>query len=303
MEESPYDKLSFLSCEFRNNLDNNLCTQLNPDKINDLNLYFDKNKFSLSDEISQKENISLESCAEITLKNNYAGFTYNNGKNDCLLSSSKNINDNLSNKEYKNYNIKRYIKNKNLIDIEKLKDQNDSSKYFIYHPNQEYDNDNNINISTKIKNLPINECMDECVKKSDSCNSIFIPEKSKICTFYKNKIMRNANYDERLDSYTIKKNNNIKDLNQTIYPFINTNNDNQQFYCYNNINNECVKDLGKIKVEKKNESIPWDLNNNYIEKFENNNLKSNNNLFILLLVTIFLIIFIYLIFNNFYIKK
>ena len=296
MEESPYDRLSSLSCNFRNNLDTNFCTELNQDNIKNPNLYFDKNKFSLSDQILKTNNISFESCASIALKNNYSGFTYTSDKNDCLLSSSIK-NDDYSfkyNIEYPNYNIKTYVKDKNLIDIVNPKEQNDSSKYFSNYYNQ--NNKFNDDIYAEFKNISIDDCMDNCVKSvGNNCKSIFIPEVPKVCTFYKNKIMRTKmdNEEDNIDTFTIKKNNKIAELNERIDDSY-INNNSKGIYC-KNINNTCLVDSDKN--EKENDiKIPWLKNTDtYIEKFENKHTKIHNNHFMIIFIFLcgLMIIFYY----------
>ena len=281
MEEFPYDRLSSLSCNFRNNLDSKFCNQLNPDKIRDFNIYFDKNKFSLTDQISKHNNISIDQCASIALKNNYAGFTYNNDKNDCFLSSSKKNDDYTNSDKYANYKINKYNKNKSLIDIENLDDQYDSSKYFSYDSSNENNKFNN-DIFAEYKNITINECMKNCINNSDLCKSLFITESPSTCIFYKNKIMKNNKINNEFDSYTIKKNNYIKELNENIDSYLIKNNSKGIFCKIDDDNYTCISNLDKTENENKNKilnpQIPWDKKYIINENFENKYIKNNNNI-------------------------
>jgi hypothetical protein len=90
------NNISSISCETRNNYNKNICTSLNPNKINHFSknyknddTFFDINKFLLEDESTRLNNMSKGECSEYCIENNYQGFTYNGDKNKCFLYKSQ----------------------------------------------------------------------------------------------------------------------------------------------------------------------------------------------------------------------
>jgi hypothetical protein len=239
------NNISSISCETRNNYNKNVCTNLNPDKINIFSkpyendhTFFDINKFSLEDESNKLSNISKNKCFEHCIDNNYQGFTYNGDKNKCFLYTSqifdKKIDDNLS-----KYNLKTFLKTKDSVNIKKIEDQLDSSKYFTESNNYGFVPNN------FIKELDVTnqkDCMDSCVKDNNKCKYILYAEKPKECIFYNKKKMKlNKNNSADFDIYTIKS-KKLESHNKLLNNLQNEPiTDNKYYYCNFN-NNKCTID-------------------------------------------------------------
>ena len=241
------NSISSISCETRNNYNKNICTSLNPDKINHFskpytndNTFFDINNFSLEDESARLNNMSKGECSEYCIENNYQGFTYNGDKNKCFLFKSqkfdKKIDDNLN-----KYNLKTFLKTKDSVNIKKIEDQLDSSKYF------EESNNYGFIPNNFIKELDVTDqkdCMDSCVKDNNNqCKYILYAENPKECIFYNKKNMKlNKKNNNEFDVYTIK-NKKVEEHNKLINNLLNEKviDNNQQYYCNFN-NNKCILD-------------------------------------------------------------
>lgn len=262
------NNISSINCDLRNNYDKEFCNNLNPDKINNFlkpykdlfgdDSFFDKNMFYLEDEKNQINNINKEECAKYTIENNYEGFSYKGDKNKCLLFDSHNLNNKIDENTNK-YNIKTFLKTKDVVDIKKLEDQLDSSKFFEESNNYGYIYDNNIkeyNVSN------IDQCMDKCIKDHNDCKSIMYLEEHNECNFFNKKIMKNKNLKnfKDYDIYTVKK-NKLKKYNETINNLNNdiqnrkqndtqndTRNDDNYYYCTLN-NGNCLEDYSVNKYE------------------------------------------------------
>jgi hypothetical protein len=239
------NNISSINCDLRNNYDKEFCNNLNPDKINNFlkpyikdpfgnDSFFDKNIFYLEDKQNQINNINKNECAKYTIENNYEGFTYKGDNNKCLLFNSHNLNNKID-ENTNQYNIKTFLKTKDVVDIKKLEDQLDSSKFFEESNNYGYIYDNNIKEYNVIN---IEQCMDKCIKDHNDCKSIMYLEEPNKCNFFNKKIMKNKNLDkdfENYDIYTVKKNklkkyhdiiNNLKnDIQNDIQ------NDENYYYC------------------------------------------------------------------------
>ena len=270
------NNISSINCNLRNKYGNDFCNNLNPNKINNFlkpyindpfgknnnNSFFDKNIFYLDDEKNQINNINKEECAKYTIDKNYEGFTYKGDKNKCLLFDSHNLNNKINN-ELNDYNIKSYIKTKDVVDIKKIEDQLDSSQFFDESNNYGYIYDNKI-YEYDVNN--INECMDKCIKNHNNCKSIiYLKEKNK-CNFYDKKIMKNKNLNEKFngyDIYTVKK-NKLKKNNEIINSLknieIENENENNYYYCVLN-NNNCIED--------------YEINKNNIDTINNDTIDNN----------------------------
>jgi len=264
------NNISSINCDLRNNYDKKFCNNLNPDKINNFlkpyikdpfgnDSFFDKNMFYLEDEKNQINNITKDECAKYSIENNYEGFSYKGDNNKCLLFDSHNLNNKID-ESINKYNIKTLLKTKDVVDIKKLEDQLDSSKFFEESNNYGYIYDNNIkeyNVSN------IGQCMDKCIKDHNDCKSIMYLEEYNKCNFFNKKIMKNKNLDKKFkdyDIYTVKK-NKLKKYNEIID---NLNNDMQNsiqngiqndnnYYCSLN-NGNCLEDYSVNKYEKKNDN-------------------------------------------------
>jgi hypothetical protein len=260
------NNISSINCDLRNNYDKEFCNNLNPDKINNFlkpyikdpfgnDSFFDKNIFYLEDKQNQINNINKNECAKYTIENNYEGFTYKGDNNKCLLFNSHNLNNKID-ENTNQYNIKTFLKTKDVVDIKKLEDQLDSSKFFEESNNYGYIYDNNIKEYNVIN---IEQCMDKCIKDHNDCKSIMYLEEPNKCNFFNKKIMKNKNLDkdfENYDIYTVKKNklkkyhdiiNNLKnDIQNDIQ------NDENYYYCSLN-NGNCLEDYYINKYENKND--------------------------------------------------
>ena len=272
------NNISSINCNLRNNYDKEFCNNLNPDKINNFlkpyikypfgdDSFFDKNMFYLEDEKNQINNINKDECAKYTIENNYEGFSYKGDKNKCLLFDSHNLNNKIDESTNK-YNIKTFLKTKDVVDIKKLEDQLDSSKFFDESNNYGYIYDNKIK-EYNVTN--INQCMDKCIKDHTDCKSIMYLEEPNKCTFFNKKIMKNKNLDknfENYDIYTVKK-NKLKKYNETINNLKNDiqnndNNDNNYYYCSLN-NDNCLEDYSVNKSEiKYDDNLINDLNDDML---------------------------------------
>lgn len=250
---------------------------------------FDKNIYYLEDEKEEINNLNKKECKEYTINNNYQGFTYKGDNNKCLLFNSHNLNNKIENYS-DNYDIYTYIKTKDVYDI-KIEDQLNSFNFFDSSNNYGYLYDNKIYEYNNIDN--INQCMDNCIKKHNNCNSImFLKEKNK-CNFYNKKIMKNKKLNkkfENYDIYTLKKkklsneinlHNNIKEDNN-IYSnnpfFINKSLDNTNESLHNTNYSECInikKEDNMLKqINKLNIICKEKYGYEYI--FDNNVLDKNN---------------------------
>lgn len=249
-----YD-ISTISCEDRNKYDKDICTNLNPDKIEtylkpytksiiDDNSFFYKNIYYLDNKIDSINNISKEECSDYCINNKFKGFSYKGDKNKCLIFNSKNLEENKDN-SFNNYNINSYIKTKDIIDLKDFKEQKDSSNYFTEINNEGYKFNNlidNIDIDNK------KSCMNKCISDYNNCDSIIYLEEPKECVFYNNIIMKNNKLKKKFDQYdvyTVKKNKIIKnnELINNLMNNIDKNNDNYQ-YCYLN-NDRCEIDINR----------------------------------------------------------
>lgn len=261
------NNISSINCDLRKKYDKEFCNNLNPDKINNFlkpyikdpfgdDSFFDKNMFYLEDEKNQINNINKDECAKYTIENNYEGFTYKGDNNKCLLFDSHNLNNKID-ASTNQYNIKTFLKTKDVVDIKKLEDQLDSSKFFEESNNYGYVYDNNIkeyNVSN------IGQCMDKCIKDHNDCKSIMYLEEHNKCNFFNKKIMKNKNLNKNFkdyDIYTVKK-NKLKKYNETINNLNNdiqnhTQNDNNYYYCSLN-NDNCLEDYSVNKYENKDDN-------------------------------------------------
>lgn len=167
----------------------------------------DKNKYSLYDEDLSIPNIEKNACSNYMLDNSYEGFKYYGDKNKCMLFNTNNFNKKLD--KYKDYNIKSFIKTKDIIDLDNRFEQNNSYNYF----NQI--NNNYLIPDHLIKEYIVNnekDCLDYCIRDHNDCKSLIYLEQPKLCTFYKKKKFKNK--DENYNNYDIytknsKINNNI----------------------------------------------------------------------------------------------
>lgn len=237
------DNISSINCIKRNKYDKKFCSNLNPDKMNDLEdpfEIFDKNIFSLENENNTIKDISKKECMEYCINDKNEGFTYKGNKNKCLLFNSDELNEKIS-EDYNKYNIKSFIKTKNIIDIDRFEDQINSNNHFKEANNYNFMYNgliNNVDVVDK------NNCMDLCVRDYDNCKSIMYMEQPKECTFYKNKVMNNKNIDlKNNDVYTVKnkKLKELDDLNQLTEDDLSN-----KYYCYLK-NNNCELDY-KIDI-------------------------------------------------------
>jgi hypothetical protein len=193
---------------------------------------FHKNLFYLEDEIDTLNDLNIEDCANYTIQKNYQGFTFKGGNNKCLLFDSERLN-NKNDENVNKYNIKTFLKTKDVNDMKKLEDQLYSSNFFEESNNYGYMYDGIIN-EYNVSNL--NECMDKCVRDNNNCKSIMYLKEPYECTFFNKKIMKNKNLDKKFegyDVYAVKKDslknykidemnkidndNNELDINNTLY--------------------------------------------------------------------------------------
>lgn len=172
--------------------------------MTDIYHYFNKNKFSLSEEDKTINNIEKDACAKHTIDNSYQGFKYYGDKNKCMLFKSDNLNQSIN--KYKDYKIKTFVKTKDIIDINNIEDKIDSYKYLN-------EINNNYNISdTLIDEYNVaneKDCIDYCVKDLDDCKSVIYLDQPKSCTFYNKKKFKNKNEIENNNLYDIYTTRNI----------------------------------------------------------------------------------------------
>ena len=157
-----------------------------------INSFFDKNKFGLNEYVKDINNIPKEECFNTCIENKYQGFTYKGDKNKCLLYNSHKFNTKLKKNEINKFNTKTFLKTKDIVDIENIKDQHDSTKYFTQINNNDFEPDNfikDVNVSNQ------KECMDECMKDYSNCKSILYLEQPKSCSFFNKKIMQKNDSD------------------------------------------------------------------------------------------------------------
>jgi hypothetical protein len=279
-----FKNLSNINCELRNNYDTDYCENLNPNKIenflkpyinypfgnnNDLRnnkVFFDKNKFLLEEKTEIIKNSPKEICANKVIDKNYEGFIYKGDKNKCLLYNTTNIdefNNNIENK-YKNYNLETLFKTRNVADIKKYEDQQNSFNYFTKINNHKFIPKNKIDeldVSTK------DQCMDSCVKDYPNCKSIVYLEEPKECTFFKKKIMNNKkSINNNYDIYSLKKQTLVEqnNISNKLFNDFNKNNellDNNDYYCKLN-NNKCYDDYKVNKNIEEEEILINDHNKN-----------------------------------------
>ena len=248
-----YD-ISTISCKNRNKYEKDICTNLNPDKIETYlkpytnsiignNSFFNKNTYYLDNKIDSINNTSKEECSDYCINNKFKGFTYKGDRNKCLIFNSKKLEENKDD-SFNNYKINSYIKTKDIIDLKNFKEQKNSLNYFTEINNEGYKFNNlidNIDIDNK------KSCMNKCISNYSNCNSIIYLEEPKECIFYNDIIMKNNKLKKKFDNYdiyTVKKNKIIKN-NEFINNLINDidNNDNYH-YCY--INNDiCETDINR----------------------------------------------------------
>jgi len=166
---------------------------------------FHKNLFYLEDEIDKLDDLNIEDCANYTIQKKYQGFTFKGDNNKCLLFESHHLNNKID-ENLNKYNIRTFLKTKDLHDMKKLEDQLDSSNFFEESNNYGYMYDDKIN-EYNVSN--INECMDKCIKENNNCTSLMYLKEPYECTFFNKKIMKNKNLDKKFegyDIYTVKKN-------------------------------------------------------------------------------------------------
>ena len=282
---------------------------------------FDKNIFMLSEYDSTIKNIDKDNCKTHCINNNYEGFTYKGDKNKCLLFNSHNFKNKL-NDNINNYNIKTFLKTKNTINLKNDYDQLNYNNYFTEINNYGYMLDNHI---TQIDVNNKDECINSCINNTNKCNSIIYLEQPKECNFYKNKNMKINKNINNYDTYTTKNNINYT-KNTTIineiplYPIYNNNlnySDCEQIKIHDDINKQtnifnkiCSNKYGDeyifddnkydtstiIKCNDQNDKkikCKINLNNGYIEHFNNKTFYSNIYIYILLFI-----IFLYYILNK-----
>ena len=283
--------LSSINCNNRNKYDKKFCNNMNPDKIdnflkpyvefpfgnaNDNNSFFYKNTYELEHEDKRINGLSKEKCANYAIENNYKGFTFKGDKNKCFLYNSQNF-DIKNDEILENYKIKTFIKTKNTIDIKKLEDQLDSSKYFNQTNNSKFLSNN------LIKELDVNNennCMDACVKDYEDCRSIAYLEQPLSCTFYKNTHMKSKDLNNNFDTYTVKKNmiNENKKIINKLNSELDENKKDKYYYCNLN-NNNCTLDytVNDPNISSLQDSDKEDTENLIeIPKYSNNNVPIYN---------------------------
>lgn len=265
------DNISSINCIKRNKYDKKFCNNLNPDKINDLEdpfEIFDKNIFSLENKNNTIKDISSKECMEHCIYNKNEGFTYQGNKNKCFLFNSSDLNEKIS-EDYNNYNIKSFIKTKDIIDIDTFEDQINSNNHFKEANNYNFMYNGLIN---NVDAIDKNKCMDLCVREYDNCKSIMYMEQPKECTFYKNKVMNNQNIDlKNNDVYTVKnkKLKELDDLNQLTEDDLSN-----KYYCYLK-NNNCELDY-KVSTSNNIQNTNEIKSNDNIPLFNCSGLYSTN---------------------------
>ena len=180
---------------------------------NEINNYlFDTNKFSLENkkEIIKHKNKQL--CSKYALEKNYEGFIYTGNKNKCFLFNTDQFNKKIDQEMLDKYNVKRFKKTNYENDFNDYETQNNSINYF------KNKNHYNFDFKNKIKEFDtsnVKECLDECKNNADCKNALYF-EQPKECHFYKNKVFKNkndVNYENKNDTYTLKKSIKNSDIN------------------------------------------------------------------------------------------
>jgi len=180
--------------------------------MTDIYHFLNKNNFSVSSEDKIIKNIEKDACAKHTIENSYEGFKYYGDKNKCMLFKSDKLNQCMNN--YKDYKIKSFVKINDIIDINNIKDQVDSYKYFN-EINNDYNLPDNLIKEFNVENEK--ECVDSCIMDYNDCKSVIYLDQPKSCSFYNKKKFKNKNEyknkDNLFDIYTIKNINNYQSDN------------------------------------------------------------------------------------------
>lgn len=206
--------LSTIACEQRGSL----CEDLNPNKVNIVNRpwlndplgeinvknsFFNKNEFSLENEVKTVFGLDKEECARIALDNNYAGFIYYGDKNKCFRynTTADQFNSPIDDELLKNNEIETYFRTKSTSTIDR-EDQHNYDKYF--KPVQTMGFAPSKYSAFDIVPKKIN-CMEKCVKDGRSCSAIMYADQYKKCVFYSTKNMKVTakSTDEVGDIYTV----------------------------------------------------------------------------------------------------
>ena len=196
---------------------------------NNLDSYFNINKFSLKDKYDEIYNKSIDECAyyAINSSDDYkGGFEYNGNNDKCYLYETQDMNYKLNNDDLNSYNIKTFFKVKSTIDLDNNQNQKDQYNYFK-NINNKYYNINGMIDKVNVSNE--RECLQKCLDDpNNKCKSVIYLEQPKKCTFYENKDM-NINKNDKINNekiYTFKKNINkeksIEDIkNNIVYNYKN----------------------------------------------------------------------------------
>ena len=159
--------------------------------MNNLDEYFNQNKFSLKNKYDEIYDKNINECAYYAImnnKNNNGGFSYKGNNNKCYLFETQKMNYKLNNDDLNSYNIKSFFKTKSTIDLDKNDDQHDVYNYFNEINNNYY----NINgLLDKFNVTNEKECLQKCLTdSSNKCKSVIYLDEPKKCVFYKNKDMK-----------------------------------------------------------------------------------------------------------------
>jgi hypothetical protein len=279
--------LSSISCDKRNNYESDFCSNLNPDKINNFlkpyyidpfgiknkdNNFFSKNEFSLENEDKTINNYNKEYCASYTIDNNYKGFTYKGDKNKCLLFDSQKFDKKINNDFLNNYNVKTFLKIKNIIDIKNIDDQHKYENYFVENNNLDFMPENIIDESI-VENK--DDCMKSCITNFNKCKSIMYLEEPKKCSFYNKKVMKNNNMLDS-DTYTVR-NKKLESNNSIINSIIKNYDKNDNKYNYCKINNDkCILDYSVDNLNNEDLEIPTRSEITNVPIYNCGGLKSTN---------------------------
>jgi hypothetical protein len=180
---------------------------------NEINNYlFDTNKFSLENKKEIMKHKNKQLCGKYALEKNYEGFIYTGNKNKCFLFNTDQFNKKIDQEMLDKYNVKRFKKTNYENDFNDYETQNNSINYF------KNKNHYNFDFQNKIKEFDtsnVKECLDECKNNADCKNALYF-EQPKECHFYKNKVFKNkndVNYENKNDTYTLKKSIKNSDIN------------------------------------------------------------------------------------------
>jgi hypothetical protein len=180
---------------------------------NNLDSYFNINKFSLKDKYTDIYNKNIDECAYYSIMNNNVGFSYKGNNDKCYLYKTQKMNNKLNDDDLNSYNIKTLLRKNEDINLSE-----NSSKNYFNEVNNKYYNIDDIIDKVNVKNE--NECLEKCLDYSyGKCQSVIYLEEPKKCTFYKNKDIKLYN-ENREKIYTLKNNinkeNAIKDIKNNI---------------------------------------------------------------------------------------